>query len=487
VRVRNALIPAGLLLVLALAGPAAAGGPTMRIEAAEDFVKQPTLVEAKAKMTLTSLAGFDSVRITAIWAPGETRLSTTEATQFRNVAAAARLAGIKVVVAVYHAGSRTTPLTDEARDQFAQFTASIARANPTFRDFIVGNEPNINRFWLPQFADDGANVAAPAYLALLAKTYDALKGVSPQVVVIGGALSPRGGDNHRLARHTHSPTKFIRDLGAAYRASGRTLPIMDQFAIHPYGDNSSQSPRDSAHPRSTTIGLADYGKLVGLLGDAFDGTPQRGSSLPILYAEYGVESIIPPAKASHYTGTEPATTRPVDEATQGAYYRQAIEMAFCQPNVVGLLVFHVADEPGLPQWQSGVLYHDNTPKASMAILKKAASDARRGVIARCPGLTLTPRAAKVVWPQGSGLRARGPLHFRVACSLDCSYRADLVPARGGKPVLTTEGRIVAGPLVRIGLPARPVRPGDYRLRLTLRAPVNPGPPGVSLSPVLALR
>ena len=44
---------------------------------------------------------------------------------------------------------------------------------------------------------------------------------------------------------------------------------MDAFVIHPYADNSSQSPA-TAHPNSTTIGVADYGKLVALLGEAFD-------------------------------------------------------------------------------------------------------------------------------------------------------------------------------------------------------------------------
>ena len=132
-------------------------------------------------------------------------------------------------------------------------------------------------------------------------------------------------DRPGTPRDTHSPTAFIRDLGAAYRASGRAEPVMDAFAFHPYADNSSQSP-DFAHPRSTTIGVADYSKLVALLAEAFDGTAQPGSTLPILYDEFGVESEIPADKAPLYTGAEPATTKPVDEATQAAYYRRALEL-----------------------------------------------------------------------------------------------------------------------------------------------------------------
>ena len=60
-------------------------------------------------------------------------------------------------------GSATTPLTPEARAQFAAYVAAIVREVPEIRDVIVGNEPNLNRFWLPQFDADGEDVAAPAY------------------------------------------------------------------------------------------------------------------------------------------------------------------------------------------------------------------------------------------------------------------------------------------------------------------------------------
>ena len=101
---------------------------------------------------------------------------------------------------------------------------------------------------------------------------------------------------------------------------------MDAFAFHPYPENSATGP-NFAHPNSTSIGLADYAKLVALLGAAFDGTAQRGSKLPILYDEFGIETQIPPAKAPLYVGTEPTTTKPVDEATQAQYYLQAMQMA----------------------------------------------------------------------------------------------------------------------------------------------------------------
>ena len=68
-------------------------------------------------------------------------------------------------------------------------------------------------------------------------------------------------------------------------------------------------PPDLPHPNTRTIGLADYEKLVHLLDEAFGGTAQPGRDLPILYAEFGVETTIPPYKANLYEGEEPRAER----------------------------------------------------------------------------------------------------------------------------------------------------------------------------------
>src|SRR5712692_1159213 len=408
---RRRLVLCAALSVLLLPGRAAAGGPSLQIGAAEDAVQKLTIVQAKAELDLLKLTGLTSVRITATWAPGKTAPTAEDGTRLASVTGAAALDGFKVYVSVSQFGSKTTPLTNDDQSDFAHYAASIAARYPALRAIIVGNEPNLNRFWLPQFNPDGTDAAAPAFESLLARTYDAIKAVRPTLEVIGVALSPRGGDNPNGTRQKHSPTTFIRDLGAAYRASGRTAPIMDAFGFHPYGDNSSQPP-SFPHPNSTTIGLADYGKLVSLLGEAFDGTAQPGSTLPIVYDEYGVESLIPPAQSSLYTGTEPATTKPVDEATQAAYYHDALALAFCQPNVQGIMIFHAIDESALDRWQSGLYYTNGTPKSGLPVVRDATTQVRRGVIAHCDGLQLTPKLRYLLWPRRSQLRqGRMPVAF----------------------------------------------------------------------------
>jgi hypothetical protein len=166
-------------------------------------------------------------------------------------------------------------------------------------------------------------------------------------------------------------------MGIAYRAMNRSKPIMDGFSFHPYGENSS-TPPSLVHTSGTSLGLGDYPKLVSLLGQAFNGTAQKGSSLPIVYDEYGVDSQIPAAKRSFYGGTEPATTKPVTEGVQAAYYDEALRMAACQPTVRGFLIFHVTDETDYNRWQSGVYYADGTPKSSRAIVKSAMNAVRAG-------------------------------------------------------------------------------------------------------------
>ena len=279
---------------------------------------------------------------------------------------AARADGLRIFLAVYQPGSATTPLTAETRAQFAAYVATIVRDVPAIRDVIVGNEPNLNRFWLPQFDQAGNDVAAPAYFTLLAEVYDAAKAVEENVLIWGGALAPRGIDRPGTGRDTHSPMTFIRDLGAAYRASGRARPPLDGFAYHPYPASSSEPPDEPTHPDATSILMADYEeKLRPLLDEAL------GPGLPVLYSELGVETAIPAEKAPLYEGEEPG--RPVDEATQADYYRRAIELAACQANVVGLLLFHSHDEPALRGFQSGVYYADGTPKRSLTPVREAAT------------------------------------------------------------------------------------------------------------------
>jgi hypothetical protein len=465
---------------LALAPSAFAGGPAMLVGATVDIAKQKDPALAQAEIVRAKAAGFDSIRVTQQWLPGQTQPPGGDLDELRNAVFAASVNRMRVIIVVAHPGNRTTPLTEQQRAEFAQFTAALARAVPYVRHFTIGNEPNINRFWLPQFGPSGENVAAPAYLQLLAAAYDALKAVDSRIVVLGGALSPRGSDNPSLSRHTHSPTKFILDMGAAYRASGRTRPVMDALSINPFPDNSSISPK-VAHPRSTAIGVADYEKLVRLLGQAFDGTAQRGSSLPIYYGEFGIESVPPAAKLGLYTGTEPETTKPVDEQRQAQYYREAIALAFCQPNVHGIFMFLTVDDPARLGWQSGLYYPDRSPKSGLAAVKSAARQSRGGVVAQCAGMRLTPRVT------GFGVVGGKRYGVYFTCSLDCTAALRLERVGPRRLVRTFTGRALAGVRSVIRMPRMNLTPGSYRFVVAFSATVNRGDTVVKTSAPFGVR
>jgi hypothetical protein len=368
-------IPALLALVVA---PTALAGPGLRIGVVDDA---PVWHDPATEVDLAKGAGFDSVRMTAQWSAGQTVMSPGQTERLQRAAMFASMHGLNPIVSIYNANGASTPTTPDSRAQFVEFAKSVVRGLPWVSTFIVGNEPNSGAYWMPQF-DAGGDAAATAYFQLLAASYDAIKATRPGVTIVGGALAQRGNDDP-AGRQSHSPTTFIRDLGLAYRASGRTAPIMDVWDQHIYPDTSALPP--SMPHAGSTIAEGDYTKLVALLGKAFDGTAQKGSTLPIFYGEFGVETAIPAAKAGAYSGTE--NTKVVDEATQAAYYAEAFRLAYCQPNVIGIMVFHTIDEAALGAWQSGPYYADGTPKSSLPAIRDAAHAARSGTAAPCPDRT----------------------------------------------------------------------------------------------------
>lgn len=344
----------------------------------EDTVKLTDRDAVGRRMRMLRHAGFRALRMTTLWTPGTVRPSAIELRVLTNAVRAARANGMRVYLSLFTARARDAPSTAPRQREFAAFVAALVRSLPSVRAVIVGNEPNLNNFWMPQFDADGGSAAPRDYNALLAATYDSVKAVSPEILVLGGALASRGGDNPDAPRHTHSPTVFLREWGRAYRASGRQAPVMDALAFHPYLERSRLAP-EFAHPRTTTIALADYAKLVAALGEAFDGTAQPGSELPVHYTEFGVQSRVPDRLRELYRNHDhPAARDAVDRTTQAAYYARAIELAACQPTVEALLLFLAFDEPDLSRWQSGVFYVDGSWKPSRVAVRQSAGRVRAG-------------------------------------------------------------------------------------------------------------
>jgi hypothetical protein len=378
-----------VLLVAVLAAAVVAGGAwalflrssdrgdSIVVGALEDGVKWAEPESADEKVAFAERAGLNALNVTTVWAPGQTKPEPEELQILRNVAAACKKRGISLLITAYAARSRSAPMSEGQQAQYAEFMASLAREVPSVSGLAVWNEPNLNSFWLYQYDSSGNDIAAPAYVSLLARTNDAVKAESSKIKVYGGNLAPRGFDDADSPRPTHSPTTFIRDMGKAYRESARTKPIMDVFALHPYQTRSAIPP--SQPHAGTSLGFGDYDKLVSLLGEAFDGTAQPGAKLPIAYTEFGVQSIIPPSAQGPYTNLQsPLGRDAVSEQTQADYYKQALELAVCQPTVIAVYIFHLFDEADLNRWQSGPYYADTQSKSSLDEIRSAAKKGREG-------------------------------------------------------------------------------------------------------------
>ena len=207
------------------------------------------------------------------------------------------------------------------RAQFAAYAASIPRLVPSIRYLIVGNEPNLNRFWMPQFTKRGLDAAASSYLGLLAQTYDAIKAVAPGTIVIGGSLCASRQRQPPLVPADPLPDALHPRPGHRVSAERPQTP----------GDGLVRDPpvpRARAHPADLRAPAVD-GDLARRLRQAASGSwaghsTARASGLDAADDLRRVRRADEAARrqASHVCEPEPpSAVDAVDETTQGRYYR----------------------------------------------------------------------------------------------------------------------------------------------------------------------
>ena len=146
---------------------------------------------------------------------------------------------LQLVVVVWHGLGRDTPQTPADRADFAAFAAALVTALPQVRYVIVGNEPNLSTLLEAAVRRRRQRPRRSRRTPTCSRAATTRSRPSRPTCRCSAARSRRAAATGPAARRpTHSPTAFIRDLGAAYRASGRTKPLMDAFAFHPYMEAS---------------------------------------------------------------------------------------------------------------------------------------------------------------------------------------------------------------------------------------------------------
>jgi hypothetical protein len=405
----------------------------------------------------------------------------------------AQLAGTRIIFAVSPLKANDVTASPDRVTQFVAFVRQLAQTFPTVKDYVVGNEPNQPRFWLPQYKA-GKPLSAAAYLKVLSQSYDALKAVDPTINVIGIGLSPRGNDQpFATSNSSRSPVRFLHDLGVAYRASHRAKPVMDELAFHPYPSRDGDSP-DVGYIWPNA-GIPNLDRIKQAVWDGFHGTAQatfaepgvKTFTRPLMFEldEVGWQVTIPADLSPLYFGTETSRST-VNEQTQAQYYTDAIDSLACDRSVRALNFFHLMDEPNLDRWQSGLERADLTPRPSYEAVKQTVKDTG----GKCQGTPVKwSHTLHVVSPRTSfGLRNRATTwkkwSFPAGAGEQATFRAGIFPVTVGKKaigkrltsgrpaaLLTSKGTIAAKNRV-VAFPARTLKPGRYVFGIRMVATMN---------------
>ncbi len=498
---------AALLVLAALAAAGGASADPLRVGVADDWPEFHPCGDVFWQATKD--IGYTDLRITVQWAgPGS---GITNAANAQLAVDCALMSGVRPIIAVYPAKPNLIGSNPSAQAAFASFVAQVAAQYPRVQNFIVGNEPNVNRFWQPQYAG-GQDAAGRDYEHTLAQAYDAVKRVRPDAKVWGPAISSRGNDNaNAVSNPSHSPVWFIKDMGDAYRASGRTTPIFDEFDMHPYPPTQDTDPftKPFQWPQA---GAANLDRIKQALWDAFNGTGQpipaeqaggrtaqsatfANQGLPINLDEVGEQTdVLSSPHAAAYT-SPPENVQPISEQQQSQAYTDLMEIAACDPDVKTLLFFPLIDEQQVSTgFQSGELYADLAHKASYDGIKTKLATAHGQCQGGVAGISQAwVHTTSVIGAQaffgGPGSSATSQPAARPATSRywaisfttseDANWTVGLYKVAGptaapsGTPALSAQGTSHAyfKPLAK--LPAKALPAGWYAYTLQLAAAVNP--------------
>jgi hypothetical protein len=321
--------------------PAPTPGPHLLVGVDDDLLKWTS--DPLGVVRWQHELGARAVRVWVPWA-GESRPSGGRLVELARTEEAARQTD--VVLAVF-GFARDTPTNARSRARYCGYARSVLALVPDARAIVVWNEANAPAYW---------SATPSQYAALLAHCYDVLH--RSGLTILDSTAS------------AHAPEKFLRAVGAWYRASGRKRRLVDAFGHNPYPATGTEQP-DAMHAPGF-VGEGDYSRLVGVLQTAFGYRPD------IWYLEDGFQSTVPPRLRSRYSGNENVPT--MTPAQQARMLGNAVILAACQPNVHAFFNFELVDESRLSGWQSGLVWRSVHRKPAAAAFQVAARQAASG----CP-------------------------------------------------------------------------------------------------------
>jgi hypothetical protein len=172
---------------------------------------------------------------------------------------------------------------DDFQD-FVNYAVAVAqRYRGRLRYYQVWNEPNIYPEWGEQFVDP------EAYTDLLCRTYNALRAVDPQIVVVSGAIAP----TISLDGMNLMDMIFVQRM---YDAGARDC--FDVLAAQGYGLNSGPTDRRlrfshvsyarHQYLRDLMVNNGDAHKAIWLTEAGWNAQPADPAIVTVQYGSYGI-------------------------------------------------------------------------------------------------------------------------------------------------------------------------------------------------------
>ena len=276
-------------------------------------------------------AGIDYVRSDFLWSSCEPTKGLWDWSVFDAVIQAAETEGITILPILAYNSAYSGKKAHEELDNWTEYVRQVVtRYKRHFKAVQVWNEENSGPFW-----NDAPNVQE--YIPLLKVTYETVKAIDPNILVVLGGLAGRC-DSYFKTLCTDAKSWF------------------DIVAFHPYNNNHEpsweQSWWDDIRGKDYTPGSN------GMIDEYLEVMNDTGVSRPVWITEVGY--------ATHEGG--------VSEANQAKYLKEVL--AHCESKGIDRVYIY---EFRAPEWQDqpknaegyfGMLHADLTPKPAFETIAK---------------------------------------------------------------------------------------------------------------------
>lgn len=173
--------------------------------------------------------------------------------------------------------------SDDLQD-FVNYAAAVAeRYRGRILHYQVWNEPNI----YPEWGEQPVN--PEAYSEMLCRTYDALKAVDPNIVVISAALAP----TVNLSERNLSDFVFLQRMYDA--GAGQCFDVMSTQGYGFYSGPTDQRMRPTTltfshhvYVRDIMVANGDAHKPIWLAEAAWNAQPEDPSLVTVQYGNFGI-------------------------------------------------------------------------------------------------------------------------------------------------------------------------------------------------------